>query len=363
MEEEKIIDYASLAEGPKLGNDPHGIGKYCIEEPLKKTFLSNPYLGNKQETFAVLECLDNIIMGRALFFPSKMKAGNELFNSKGGSSLYVTEEGRKMIFGASLVLHPIMNSKNTVLLYAGMTEMAIAIYKKLKFQIFDVPHLFQIRKPMPFLQRLGVKGLLLNISNTFLTPFVKVWSRQYSWTKLPPDNNLEVKRMTKIPDWVEDIVLKDTHKYAELHNKAWFEWVINNNFFNKELDTQNLYGFFKNGVPVGFVLLTEREERIESRGIDRLVIGKVSEWGTSNEKLLSEYQIYKYSLNLFSQNVDMVSISTVDDRSRKGLRWQGFLPRGSYNIAFKAIGINFDDDVNNIENWRIRTSYSDTIFY
>lgn len=361
--EEQVITHEQVRKGVSLDNDPYQIGAKCLEAGRVKTFLSNPNLDDESDPLIVYEKVDGEVMGRAMFFPTKTRIGVDYIRSYAGSSLFVHEEARKHMLGASLVMFPIYNKKNTILLYGGMTKMAVDLYKKLKFKIFDIPSVWQIRNFGPILQRLHFRGFLLNcvsvLGNMLLKPYhflcripIYFLCRRY-----------DIVKLREAPDWLENIIESDNHKYAECHDKEWFNWIINNNFYGRENDKQELYGIYKDKMPLGFVLVTEREWSVEGDNPYTINFGTVREWGTIDSNLLNEYKIYKIALSLFSKNVDVVQISTTDNLTREKLHKYGFIDRGSYNIAFRPIGMHLDDDSKNISNWRIRSSYSDTCFY
>ena len=363
--EEQVITHGQVRKGVTLDNDPYQIGAKCLEPGRIKTFLSNPNLEDESEPLIFFEKVDGKIWGRKICFPTKIKIGENVVDSLGGSSLFVKEEGRKLALGASLIYNPIKTYKNRrMILYAGMTEMSFAIFKKLHFFVFEIPIFVQIRNIKPVLQRLGIVGFTLDFLSFILNPFVKIVARQY--TPIRPNHNKEfdIIKLDETPRWVEEIVLKDVHKYSEFHNKDWFDWVLNHNFYNNTSDTRKLYGFYKKNEPIGFVLITERGLAIEERNIDHVVYGEIREWGSIDESILSEYQIYKEALNLFSPQADIVNIVTPNEKTRKKLKFFGFIPHGKDNFAVKSNGvINVENDINSLDCWRYRASYSDKCFY
>lgn len=361
--EEQVISHAQVEKGFVLENDPYSIGSLCFGKGRVNTFLSNPNLQDKNVPLIVFERVDGMIMGREMYFPTKMKNGDHVIPSFASSSLFVTEEGRKYMLGASLIMYQIHNMENTVLLYGGMTQMAVDLYKKLSFVVFDVPTLWQIRNANPILQYYRFKGALLSISNMICNVFLGFFHSICRVVYCISNKRFEVVKLMETPDWVEKIIKDDGHKYSEYHSKEWFNWVINNNFYGKKNDTQGLYGIYQKGTPLGFVLITEREGTNTERKINKINYGTIREWGTVDESILSEFQIYRIALALFSQKVDIVSISTLDCKVKNKLYKYGFLNHGSYNIAFRPVGMKLDKDSELITNWRIRASYSDTCFY
>lgn len=360
---EVILSHAQAKNGVLFENDSLGVGAFCQKSGVLKAFVSNPYIANENEELMVFELVDNVVMGREIFYPTRMKMGDSIINSCASSSLLVAEEGRKYMLGASLVMHQINNKSNTVLLYGGMTEMAVDLYKRLKFVIFDIPTIWQVRNTTPILQNFNFSGIILNLASYICNMPVKLYSWFSSLYCYASTNKYKVRELTEAPDWIEEIVRNDSHKYAEFHGKEWFNWALQNCFSEDKSSRQALYGIYMGEKPKGFVLLTERSTSVEDRNIDKVVFGTVREWGTNDEISLGEKDIFKIALNCFSKNVDIVTISTSDDVVRKKMQKYGFLKHGNYNIAFRPLGIKLDEDSKDANNWRIRPSYSDTCFY
>lgn len=360
--EQQILSYSQVKEGINLVNDPFEIGKYCFLPSLQKTFLSNPNLLDGNSTMMILSRIDKEVNGRVLFFPSTLKKNDELIPATGGSSLFVSETGRRHMLGADLILHPILNPCSKVLLYGGMTPQAIAIYEKLKFRIFDIPQSWQIRNIKPVLMRIGLKGASLkyvsSLANFLICPFISVSNKLI----VRGCSRFTVEPLSDIPDWVEKMVLSDSHKYAEYHNKEWFSWVLNNNFFDSTKNKKSLLGIFIGGQPCGFLLLSEQDTDLTEAGVGKVSFGRILEWGVTDENIINERQIFRIAISMFSKNVDVVSISSLDTKLLKSLRKFGFFKHGTDNMAVKDLCKVLDNDSKDINNWRIR-SCSDTPFY
>lgn len=360
---EVVFTHAQVRNGVQFVDDSLGVGAFCQKYGVMKAFLNNPSITDENEELMVFELVDNVVMGREIFYPTRMKLGNQIINSYASSSLLVAEEGRKYMLGASLVMHQINNLSNTVLLYGGMTEMAVDLYKHLKFVIFDVPTIWQVRNTRPILQNFKFSGITLNTASFISNLPVKIYTWCSSLFSKCAAKKFDVRELAEAPDWIETIVSSDSHKYAEFHGKDWFNWVLKNSFSEDKSSRQALYGIYAEGIPKGFVFLTELPTSVKDRNIDRVVFGTIREWGTNDEFMLSESDIFKIAMNCFTKDVDIVTISTADETVRKSMKKYGFFQHGKYNVAFRALGIKLDEDCKDVNNWRIRPSYSDTCFY
>lgn len=357
-----VFTFDDVRNGVTLENDKYRIGAYTLNDTITKTFLSVP-MPTKEEPMILLISVDGVIAGRSMKFPSRLKVDDRIITVTSGSSLYVADDYRHLALGANLFLYAQQNIKRPVI-SAGISSMAEPLYKKTKFVIFKIPSLWQIRNIKPILKSFGERSyrttkLLAPIANFILKGF-----RYFNGFSLKRNNcQYEIKKLEEVPQWAEDIVAKDTHKYAEFHDREWMQWVIENSFFGSSYDRQSFYGVYYESKPVGFFIIVERMMSIPERNIDHVVFGSLLEWDTINKEVLNEYQIIKMALAHFSDNVDVVKVATQDSCIRRKLKKYGFLPHGNYTIAFKDVTKSLDKDYVDISNWRIRSSYADTPFY
>ena len=361
--EKQILSYEEIRKGIDLGSDPEGIGAYTQQNNLLETFLNNPFLHDESMPMVAFIRVDGAIWGRCMYFPTRIIIGDRIEQSLGGSSLLVNEEGRKYSFGVDLMMLPMNNHENKYLLYAGVSKMAYQLYKKLKFVIFEMPCRWQIRNSKPIFQSIGLKGVVLQVSSFFINIFLKLINSVIKLVLKSSIKSYSVKRLDNVPDWVVQSVLNDNHKYAEYHDKSWFDWVLNNNFFGRKLDSQSLFGVYTGNVPVAFILLGERQSSIEERNIDSVVFGSIIEWGILDQTKIDEIKLNTIALNLYSNNVDIVQVISSDKNNVNFFRRFGLINHGTANIVFKDLSKSLDNDYKDSNNWRLRVGYSDVPFY
>lgn len=360
----QIVSYQEIEEGIVIDGDDYGIASYTIQPSIKDTFLSNPFLENKTSCMVYLARVDGVVGGREMFFPTKAIIGGEIVNSLSASSFMVEERFRSLALGADISMFPILNSGgSSVIIYAGISKMALPLYKKLKFYDLATPLMWQPRNTKFLFEMIGFKGVLLSVAKGFgnmvLKPYVKIANTIVS---INSNKKISIAKLEEIPEWVNDIFSSDKHENKEYHNREWLQWVLTHNFFNREKDKQEFYAIYLNGKEYGFFLTKERESSIPDKNINRIVFGSIVEWGSLDENVLSEYDIYKMAIGTFSKDVDIVEFTSSDRKVIKKMRKFGFIKHGESHIAVKNLGKK-NPSLGLIDNWRIRLGYGDVMFY
>lgn len=358
----KDITFDKIRRGICEEGDIFGYCKYATEGGVKDAILANPSLVNDKLGILKLAKVDDKVVGRILFYPTRMKIEENITFAMTASSLVVNDDFRKEDIGTEFVMTPFSDSNNEHLLYAGISKMAYPIYKVMRFNLLDFPNKVQPRNTRFIFQMMGLNGVILSIfsflGNCLLKPFVRL----LDFIALRSTNKFEVKKMRIVPEWAEAIVLNDKHKYAELHDRAWMQWTLDYNFFKSEFDKQGFYAVYKGSNPVGFFMVKERQLCIESRKIDRMVFASIYEWGCIDEKSLSESDIFKLAFSVYSKDVDIVSYSSSNASLMNALTKFLFIRNGDTHIVYKNLKNNCKD-AKDIKNWRIRTGYCDVPFY
>lgn len=356
----QFVTYQEVLDGSIIQNDPFQLTKTSDEK--LRTFLANPNLTDYSQKMYLIKRVDGVVGGFRISYPTKFKAGDEILNSVGGCSLTVKEEFRHLGIGADILLYSVMNKEDKYLLYAGISAMALPMYKRLKFNIFKYPSVWQPRNTRFLFQTKGIKGATLDVfaflGNCLLKPFVSFINYRSNSLK----RGYRIEQLQEAPEWITSMTINDGHKYTEVHDKAWFDWVLSNIFHAYPENITRLYAIYENDDPVGFFMTKERLNHFEEKNIDRLVFGSIVEWGSVNEALLSEERIVKMALSTFTKEVDIVTYASTNEKVIKRLKWFGFVRHGCANVVFKD-KTNSHLDVGDITQWRIRSSFSDVVFF
>lgn len=362
--QEQTISFKQVREGYQIENDELGICAAITNPGTVNTLLSNPYLEDENRTMYILERIDGMVRGRAMLFPSKMLVQGNIIPSSAGSGLLVEKNARKYALGLSLLMYGVKHKEYQHLLYAGLSKMVVPIYKKLKFSLFSTPLMWQPRKTKFVFQRAGFSkvfvDLFSNLANLILKPYL--WIGKQACAKSA--NEYIIKQHLIIPQWVDDITLKDTHKYAEYHDHKWMQWVVDNTFSEDPRSSRRFYAVYsKEDKPLAFFLIKENYGALPERHIDDICFGAIIEWGLMPGAMLDEYTLTKIATLSFSPEVDIVEFTSDNNMVISKMKKYGFFQHGEVHICFKDLTKELDKDSQKIDNWRIRLGYSDVAFY
>lgn len=359
--ENEIIRYCDLPFAIKPDKDPFGIAAMCSSN-IQQVFLHNPQLINEDQTFAYFELVEGKYGGTAFFYPSIMKVGNELIEATGGSTLEVYEEYRHLALGADIVMYPIVNKVSNALIYAGLSSQALSLYKKTRFIIFAYPRMMLLRKSKSILRAKKFRGFLLKLTSTVIDTILRWFSLIEKHKIKTLKRKFRVHEVDKIPDFVEELVRQDSHKYAEYHSKDWFQWNLDYNLTGEPTDHQHFYivNSATNDEPIGFFMTKERYRKTAGGSLQDIVVGSIVEWGSKNLDELSESTLNALALPTFSNKVDIIEFASADCDTISKMKRYGFIQHGNAHIAVKDLTKKYKD-IKDINNWRIRFGYADVI--
>ena len=352
------ITFKQIEDGYDFGDDRFHISS-LYNQAAQKAFLSSPTLVNKEQIHIYLRKVDGINAGIGFSFPTKIKSDSNIYNATSGSTLEVYEKFRKLALGADIILSPVQNKDNEFLIFAGISEMALPLYKKLRFTIFEYPRAMQLRNARCILESKGFKGKNLSICSTVLNLPIKVicWFGRLRSKIVQREFNVE--RVDTVPSWVTNISINDGHRFMEVHDQEWLQWNLENNLHAEERDIQSFYTIYRNKEPYGFFMTKERF-RSEAGGVlHNVVIGSIMEWGSKDESILSEKTIIQLALSTFGK-IDILEFATTDNSVIKSMKKYGFIQHGFAHIAIKDLKKRFKES-SIIENWRIRFGYADVM--
>ena len=352
----QVYTYKELKEGLDLGRDDYGIAAMCSRS-LQDAFKANPNIIDEESPFMYIGRVDGIAAGIGMWFPSKVKAGDEYINSTGGSTLEVYEAFRKYEFGADILLYPTYTEGFNFLLFAGVTDQAMQLYKKLKYTVFEYPRAMRICNCRSILESKGFNSVLLKLFTYITNSFLKTWysiASKFSSTQ----KEYSIKQLLTVPDWIEDMSLNDGHQYMEVHDKKWFQWNLSYNLHGEKDDIQSLYGVFEGETPVAFFMTKERFRSVAGGKLKNVVIGSIMEWGIDRQSVLNESDLYRMAVNTFSKKVDIIEFATDDIKTVNRMKLHGFIPYGAAHIVLKDL-TKKHKGAKDISKWRIRFAYSD----
>lgn len=309
----------------------------------------------------ILVCCDNTVAGHLFAFPMRLRCrGNEV-EGVSGMDLFVCEEYRKYGHGIILLEEFFETTKAQVFEAYGISEMAEPLYKFCGSTTAQVSELnLSVRSRLKLMLACG--GWL-----RFLSPVVDVllWCyRLYLGRKLSPVTPYNWRELEKIPTEVNEIVFADKHPYAELHDARYLQAL-------KDCDTSSnrrFTGVYQGEEMLGFYLTEEKKRRISVNGKPAVhKAGRVLEWGTKDEARLPEKLLLLHALLQFKGRVDSASVHVMEPdvvdflkntcKMRLKMRHNWGIKIGSESPCAELPGIN------DISNWRVRTSMGDVGLY
>lgn len=354
----RIITYGDLRKGLSFENDKYGIVSYEYEA-RRKAFLSNPWTGADDDVFMYIVEADGIPVGRTMLFESRLKIGNEILPLYSGSALEVKDEFQKYGLGGEIFAFGGTIKKRKLNLSAGISDMALPLYKVTKFHIFEFPKLLRINNAKPLFGKYGIKGVLQSILGALTNLPLRFYYILTNGKTRKLKKQYTLEKVTTVPQWVDEVTLNDGHKYAEVHDQKWLQWNLDNSFKSHKRDIQSFYVIKQNGNPAGFVMIKERY-RDEVQGMKNVILGSIVEWGAFDENKLNETNIYRLSLGTFSKDVDVIETATNNVDTQHKLKRMGFIHHGDAHIALQDRK-KVLTDAGDVSLWRLRYGYADVI--
>lgn len=358
--EDRYVSYGEVRNGVVIDHDDFGLVA-ALTENHKKAFFSNPVMAADSQPLLNLKLVDGVVAGRSMSYLTKVKIGDAVYPMLTGSSLDVPEPYRHLGLGADLMYHFVKETDEDYLLAAGISEMALPLYKVLRFKLLEFPRLMYLRNSRSLVESKGFHGSGLKLVTALVNIPLHLMKACLTFQSKRLRKKFSVRQETVVPQWVDEIVLNDGHKYMEVHDRAWLQWTLDHNLKGGPENIQSFYSVYLNGAPVGFFMTKERLKTKAGGKLKNILLGTVVEWGIARGcEGLDESMLYKMAFSTFSGKTDIIEVATDDEKvCRRMARW-GFIRHGLANIAFLDKLKNCPD-AKDIKQWRVRYGYSDTI--
>lgn len=348
-----IVTFKGLREGSYiLPDDRYGIAKSVLRPSMVDALTACPFIKDDSTVAMYFALVDGTIVGREVYFTSRIKVGDEIVDAESASSLGVEPSYRHLAVGADIAMATFVRS--LVFIGAGVSQMALPLDRKLKYHVLEFPRLMRLQNAGPLLDAKHLSWLkgLVNIPLGWFNRSVIRKADRLS-------RSFRIERVARVPDWVDDIVLQDGHKYAAVHNHEWLQWNLDHHFYDSPHVRKAFFCVYQEGDPLGFYMIKERFKE-NAGGLKNVVVGSFVEWGTKDDKRLSESDLLLLSLRDFSPSVDIVETGTADRNVVRASRRCGFIPHGKANIVFKDRTKKYVD-ASDINLWRVRLGCGDVI--
>lgn len=354
----QTISYDQIISGFEPEGDKYGIAAYALSEPRKTAFLSNPSLVDKTKAMLLLVTDNEKIVGRCMNLPSRLKVGDRIIDTVGGSALVVAADYRTSDAGIMLMGYNMQVKEYDATVASGFSRVAVKCHKALGSYILKFPQFIHIRDFKSYLLHTRLPywtailaGFIINILSL---PIGFIFKRMYKEIT----QKYVVTQVDTVPEWVNSIVMKDGHKYMEVHDQQWLQWNLDNMFHAHKDNVNKFFTVSRNGENLGFFMIKERHEYLRNRKDS--IVGTIVEWGTEDQKVLSEYDLQMMAFSCFSRKVGCIYLATDDNNVKEKLKKPFFYREGDAEVAFKDLSKQFKD-AKNEALWRLRLGYADTI--
>lgn len=356
-----LVTYKQIIDGHyDVGNDYYDIASYVLTPSRIAAGINCPFNFSDDNCAFFFINVDGVVAARAQFFGTQFYADGEILPSGSGSSLKTAEQYRNQAVGAEVMLFAAMNKEYTTFIASGISDMALPLYRKLRYHILKFPRIMQLRNVRSVLESKGLNGFFLRATSTFVNFLLRIFLvfSEYEGRKLL--KRFQVEKVETVPDWVDNMVFHEGHKYMEAHDHRWFQWNLDFNFRGSPQNIQSFFIVKESGFPIGFFMTKERYREKAGGTLRNVFIGSIVEWGVAADSSLSEVDMYKMALTTFTSKVDIVETATANLSTVKKMRLYGFIPYGYAHIALKD-KLKKYKDASDINLWRIRYGYADVI--
>lgn len=341
--------------------DRYGIASY-LSESAREALLACPGNLDDSKTAMVLMLDDNVIIGRETRYGTRIKIGDEIKYAQSGGGLEIEESYRKEGLGADIMMENVMSKEYELKMGSFFSSMMIPMLKKLKFTIIEIPQYLKLNNALYILESIGLKGGLLRLGSSIANFGLHIFDikNKVKYNKLK--KKFDIKKVTTIPSWVEDLAVNDGHKYRELHDQKWFQWNLDYNLHGLPQDIQSFYAVYdKQGNPQGFFMTKERFEE-EAGKWKNIIRGVIVEWGSANEEVLSEADLNLMAIYSFTPKVFHITTVSISEATGKQLKKMGFRPHGTHQMSYREKG-GKQTEANNPDLWRLRYGCCNSILY
>ena len=341
--------------------DKYEIASY-LSESAREALLACPGNLDDSKTALVLMLDGNVIIGRETRYGTRIMIGAEMKYAQSGGGLEIEESYRKEGLGVDIMMENVMSKEYELKMGSFFSSMMIPMLKKLKFTIIEIPQYLKLNNARYILESFGLKGFLLRFGSSLANFGLRILNIKDKAKYNRLKKKFNIKKVSIIPDWVEDMAVNDGHKYRELHDQKWFQWNLDYNLHGLPQDIQSFYSVYdKQGNPQGFFMTKERFEE-EAGKWKNIIRGVVVEWGTANEEVLSESDLNLMAIYSFTPEVFHITTVSISEATGKQLKKMGFKPHGTHQMSYREKG-GKQTEANNPDLWRLRYGCCNSILY
>lgn len=303
-------------------------------ELYRKAQLDNPYT-DETSTVCVLAVVDNLIVGRHMLLNTKLKVGANSVDIKTGGGILISSKFQGMGIG-SRMMNEAMELEEADLYYGALYSRAAYDIIRKKDTMLEIPQYVK------FMHK-GIKRILdfpVMVRRSIL-------KRRFT-----------VKRLMTVPQWAGEMVMKDSHKYMEVHTTEWLQWSLDNIATGLPTDFNQFHAVYdKNHEPVGFFMTKVRTVTKNGETFNK---ANLAEWATSATSKLNEVDINILAIETVSSLVSRLWTITENFLSGRALIRLGYKRRGWLAMSIHEKKHQYSD-IGDVGQWRIRYGCCNTM--
>jgi len=343
--------------------DPDGLA--AINPRKMAALFANPSLGGDGDPMQIIGTLGNRVVGRIDLVPCQIVVRGVPTRVFYGSDLFVPEQFRGSLMGVMLILKA--QGVHETVGASGPSQIATAIYEKLKW--FDIPlaRFIMLRNSRPVVQRyygdrvgLGLLAALANGALGVHRGLLALWNG-------PRLSGFRCSAAETLP--AEAVALLDSpgRPVRGARSAAWIDWVLKHAFSD---DPQRAHELFlvrdRQERLLGYFVLKTRFYPVAThRDFKNVLLGSLQDWRIFDEKILGLRDVVLLATReLVQRRVDAVEICLQDPARAGPLRPLGFVRVGSMHMLFKAGPKSplAEAELQKPEAWDLRPADGESVF-
>lgn len=345
-------------------DDPYEISPLTPEK--RAALLANPLSQDDGDPVQLIGTRGRLVVGRMDLLVGQFHLRQEVIPTLWTSAYYVPEDFRTTLIGVMLIRE--LQRLSPTVSVCGVSQMALPVFKKLKWSHFRLPRHVIVLRSRPVVER----WLGTHTGTAALSKMVDVPLRlQRALWGASTDRRLAGLRCERVPrmgpELDEDLRAMADGKVHPHRSAAWINWLLEHRFNDDPSVRKALYYVSeRRRRVVGYFILKSRFHPTASQhGFRSLTLGSLGDWMILDPACLRLEQIVLLAVRALMQwNPDAIELCLESKKTLTWLRRWGFPRVGELNILVRAASKSLLRAAHLREQtaWRLRPAEGDNLF-
>ena len=332
---------------------------------MRRAVEHNPYAASGDCIAKIAGYCDGNEAGHEYVFPLRIKSVKGAFDVLSGSGLCVDAKYRRSGLGMDLPELRWQKSPSKIALGASLSQMALPVHQLLDYVVFLLPRNIMLWRSRALVET-KVKGFAAKCVSALVDVVIFFYSLALRVVRSCKLAGIKIEEVSpndeSLLDNVSSLIAEDSASFAEVHDARWLKWQMTESF-SKD-GPLRLFVARRKGAVIGFYMTKRRfHEQASHRGFKNVWLGSVVEWQVKSgfENKLG-WLLIDATLRLKKSGMDAVEIPTADKGLNRFFRHLGWRQIGESNFVIKAgegSSLFGNEEMTNIENWRLRPAMGD----